>query len=257
MKKILILCVALMALSPLRAKEEPERIAFSNLGISLNGSTTGIGFTLSTPLAKHFALRAGYQFSFISYNYKYDDFDPVQIDDLSVDVPSIGLDSKLNVDAAHIMVDWIPFKQGKGKFFITAGFFVGSNDFITLKGSFDKNDPNIKLIQQAGLFDEINLDIGDDVMRVNSDGSVAAQLKVNAFRPYLGLGWGRAIPKHRFGFRFEMGAVFHGHPKIASDNLVLSPETKSESNDFTSVLSKITVFPQISLQLTYKLFKDK
>lgn len=257
MKKILILCVALMALSPLRAKEEPERIAFSNLGISLNGSTTGIGFTLSTPLAKHFALRAGYQFSFISYNYHYDDFDPIEIEGFSVDVPAVDLAAKLNVDAAHVMVDWIPFKQGKGKFFVTAGFFVGSSKFVTLKGQFDKNDPNVKEIQEAGLFDEIELDLGDEVIRASSDGSMAANLKVNGFRPYLGLGWGRAIPKHRFGFRFELGAVFHGHPIITSPNLVSTSSGKRDSDDFTSVLSKITVFPQLSLQLTYKLFKDK
>lgn len=256
MKKLLLFCALLVALTPLYAQEKPAKKAFSNLGISLNASTMGAGFTLSTPLAKHFALRAGYQFSFVSVNYEYDEFDPVDVAGQSVSVPDLDLGAKLNVDAAHIMVDWIPFKKGEGKFFITAGMFIGTSDFITLDGQFDMNDPNIKQIQQAGLMKDIELEIGDDVIRAGNDGSMAAKLKVNGFCPYVGLGWGRAIPKHRFGFRFEMGAVFHGHPELVSDNLV-SSGSSGDISDAEEIINKITVFPQISLQLTYKLFKDK
>ena len=134
--------------------------------------------------------------------------------------------------------------------------FIGTSDFITLDGQFDMNDPNIKQIQQAGLMKDIELEIGDDVIRAGNDGSMAAKLKVNGFCPYVGLGWGRAIPKHRFGFRFEMGAVFHGHPELVSDNLV-SSGSSGDISDAEEIINKITVFPQISLQLTYKLFKDK
>ena len=130
---------------------------------------------------------------------------------------------------------------------------IGINDTWR---KFDMNDPNIKQIQQAGLMKDIELEIGDDVIRAGNDGSMAAKLKVNGFRPYVGLGWGRAIPKHRFGFRFEMGAVFHGHPELVSDNLV-SSGSSGDISDAEEIINKITVFPQISLQLTYKLFKDK
>lgn len=253
MKKLLILCFALMVTASLYAQEEPNSRAFSNLGISLNGSTAGIGLTLSTPLANHFALRAGYQFSYLSYKYKYKDFDPIYIEGQSISIPTLGLDSKLNVDAAHIMVDWIPFKKGQGKFFVTAGFFVGGSDLLSIKGQFDMNDPNIREIQQAGLLNNIEVDIDGNVIRANPDGSVDAKLKVNSFRPYVGLGWGRAIPKHRFGFRFELGAIFHGKPEIASSNLVKSDDI----GEVNEVINKIIAYPQLSFQLTYKLFKDR
>ena len=105
MKKLLILCAALLAFTPLCAKTQSERIAFSNLGISLNGSTTGVGVTLSTPLAKHFVLRGGYQFSYLSHNYTYGDFEPIYIEDEALEVPDIELGAKLNSGAAHMMVD--------------------------------------------------------------------------------------------------------------------------------------------------------
>lgn len=256
MKKLLILCAILLASGFLYAQEKPSRVAFSNLGISLNGSTTGVGFTLSTPLAKHFVLRAGYQFSYLSYGYQYEDFESINVAGRDVNVPDLDLDAKLNVDAAHVMVDWVPFKKGKGTFFITAGCFIGGSDLITIDGQFDMSDPNIKEIQQAGLLKDIEIEVGDDIVCVNEDGSMSAALQVKGVRPYVGLGWGRAIPKHRFGFRFELGAVFHGRPEVVSDNLI-SSGTGGEISDFNKIINDITVFPQLSFQLTYRLFKNK
>lgn len=256
MKKLFFLCVFLMALVSLSAQESSKREAFSNLGISLNGSTTGVGFTLSTPLAKHFVLRAGYQFSYLSYGYTYKDFDPVVVAGRSVEVPDLDIEGKLNVGAAHAMIDYVPFKKGKGKFFITAGLFMGQSDLVTLDGQFDMNHPNIKEIQQAGLLKEIQLELGDDMVCVGPDGNMAAAIKVKGVRPYIGLGVGRAIPKHRFGFRAEIGAIFHGKPELVSANLIPNANGKGEINDFTNTLSKVVAYPHISLQLTYKLFKD-
>ena len=141
MKKLFFLCAFLMACVSLSAQESSKREAFSNLGISLNGSTSGVGFTLSTPLAKHFVLRAGYQFSYLSYGYTYKDFDPVVVAGRSVEVPDLDIEGKLNVGAAHAMIDYVPFKKGKGKFFITAGLFMGQSDLVTLDGQFDMNHP--------------------------------------------------------------------------------------------------------------------
>ena len=256
MKKLFFLCAFLMACVSLSAQESSKREAFSNLGISLNGSTSGVGFTLSTPLAKHFVLRAGYQFSYLSYGYTYKDFDPVVVAGRSVEVPDLDIEGKLNVGAAHAMIDYVPFKKGKGKFFITAGLFMGQSDLVTLDGQFDMNHPNIKEIQQAGLLKEIQLELGDDMVCVGPDGNMAAAIKVKGIRPYIGLGVGRAIPKHRFGFRAEIGAIFHGKPELVSANLIPNANGKGEINDFTNTLSKVVAYPHISLQLTYKLFKD-
>ena len=257
MKKLLVLCAALLALTPLCAKTQSEKTAFSNLGISLNGSTTGVGLTLSTPVAKHFVLRAGYQFPVINYKYHYDEFEPIEIDeDISVNVPAVDLKGKLNVGAAHLMVDWIPFKQGKGKFFVAAGMFVGSSNLVSLSAQLDMSDPNMQMIQESGLMTDVELKLGDDIIRAGADGKISGQLKVNSVRPYVGFGWGRAIPKHRFGFRFEMGAMFLGHPKITSPNFA-SAGSESTFGEVEGILHNVIAYPQISLQLTYKIFKDK
>ena len=255
MKKLLFLCASLMALVSLNAQEKPERVAFSNLGISLNASTMGIGFTLSTPLANHFALRAGYQFSNLSATYTYDDFDPVIVYGQSVEVPDLDLKGTMHLGSGHVAVDYIPFKQGKGVFFVAAGLFFGQKDFITLDGQLDMSDPAIQQIKDAGLLNDIKLELGDDMIYAKSDGHMKASLGVNGVRPYIGLGVGRAIPKHRFGFRVELGAIFHGKPEIISENIVSNGGSGSIS-EFSNTISNFIFYPQLSFQLTYKLFKD-
>lgn len=256
MKKLLALCAILLAYHTSYAQDIPERTAFSNLGISLNGSTSGIGVTLSTPLSKRFVLRGGYQFSFLSYKHRYD-FEPIDVDgEVIFTMPDITLSAKMNSDAAHMMVDWIPFKKGTGTFFVSAGFFVSRSDVLTGYGQLDMNDPAIKDLEEDGLLQDLEIDFGENAVYIGTDGRMDATMMVNKFRPYVGIGWGRAIPKHRVGFRFELGTIFMGRPEITSPNL-RSGTVGGESCKIKNLKRMFTTFPQMSFQLTYKVFKDK
>jgi hypothetical protein len=42
-------------------------------------------------------------------------------------------------------------------------------------------------------------------------------MKVNAFKPYVGIGFGRAVTKHRVGVQFDLGVQFWGRPGIFAD----------------------------------------
>jgi hypothetical protein len=153
------------------------------------------------------------------------------------------------------MIDWIPFRKGTGTFFITAGVVFGAKDLIEIDGQFDMSDPKLQTLMQYGLLDKIEVEVGDQTVCAGKDGSLAAALQVNGVRPYVGLGWGRAIPERRLGFRFEVGALMLGKSQIVSDNLVNS----SNSQDMTKInefLSDVAVLPQISFSLTYRMFKD-
>lgn len=260
MKRIVTLCLAMMMLASSAFAGEPAftpRKAFSNLGISASASISGLGLTLATPIAKQFTLRGGYMFSPLSYKYTYDDFDPIDIKGVkTVNVPDLDLDAQFQSDNAHIMVDWVPFKQGTGTFFVTAGVLFGNSKFINIDGQFDMSNPDIQTLIQHGMLNQIEVEVGDQIVRVDESGYVNAALKVSGVRPYLGVGWGRAIPKHRFGFRFEMGFYMLGSKEIQSDNLINASNSKNLS-DFNKILDKIDVFPQISFAVTYRLFKDK
>ena len=76
-------------------------------------------------------------------------------------------------------------------------------------------------------------------------------MKVNNFRPYLGLGFGRLIPKNRIGFRFEMGVQFHGKPKVYADGVnaddLLNQLDEEASDDITKIMNDFKVWPVIKL----------
>ncbi|MDE6569487.1 MAG: hypothetical protein K2K43_02550, partial [Alistipes sp.] len=73
--------------------------------------------------------------------------------------------------------------------------------------------------------------------------------------PYVGLGFGRPIPRRRVGFRVELGALFHGRPKVVSDNLL--EENLNELNDVNKFLKNFNVYPQLNFQVTVRLLKNK
>ncbi len=262
MKRFLALCAffcftttSLMA--QLEINGMPLRRTFSNLGISAGISTTGIGIHLATPLTRSLTLRAGYNFSPISYDYTYDDFDPVQVSGASIEVPDLDAKGDLNFNAGQLLIDWVPFRKGTSSFFITAGMVFGSSRIIQVHGQFDPNDPNFKAIKDAGLIHEIEVEIGDQIVHPNADGSMDAAIQVQGARPYVGLGFGRAIPRRRVGFRFEMGVQFLGTPKVVSSNLEDGYDSDGDISDFNKILKDITLYPNISFQLTYRLFTDK
>ena len=231
------------------------RKAFGNLGVSANIATTGFGFSAATPLHRSVSLRAGFQTAPFGYGYTYDDFDRFDVGGTTVQIPDLDLKAKLKLSSGHMLVDWVPFRRGWSSFFLSAGFFVGSGKMLTVDGRFD-----MQALADAGippqLVTDIPIEIGDATIRPDASGGVNAYLKVHSFKPYVGLGFGRAIPTRRVGFRFELGALFHGSPKIESPNYYSTSED-DELEGFNKLLRDFKVYPQLSFQVTVRLFKDK
>ena len=178
------------------------RKAFGNLGVSANIATTGFGFSAATPLHRSVSLRAGFQTAPFGYGYTYDDFDRFDVGGTTVQIPELDLKAKLKMSSGHLLVDWVPFRRGWSSFFLSAGFFVGSGKLLMVDGRFD-----MQALADAGippqLVTDIPIEIGDATIRPDASGGVNAYLKVHSFKPYVGLGFGRAIPTRRVGFRFR------------------------------------------------------
>ena len=102
---------------------------------------------------------------------------------------------------------------------------------------------------------DLTIDIEDLSLSVNRDGSFNAHVKTWGFKPYLGVGWGNAIPRGRVGFRFDFGLLFQGKPSIESPN-VKGNLSQYDKGNLDKVLKYAVVWPQISFQLTYRILKD-
>lgn len=253
MKKIFTLMAVLLLAS---TASFAQRSFLSNYSASVNAGISGIGVSLSTVLHQNFNLRVGYEGALASYKYTVDDMGTVDYAGYGIPIPDLKLKAKLKGGGFHMLVDYNPFKQGMGAFHLTAGFYAGGNELVTVDGQFDRQ--LIEELYQLGLdpTDELSVEVGDAVVRADASGKVKAYAKVNSFKPYLGFGWGNAIPRGRVGFRFDMGVLFHGKPSIQSPNLQGKIADDDDIDSFNKLIGKVSVWPQMTFQVTYKIFKE-
>ena len=184
---------------------------------------------------------------------------------------TVTADAEINLPAFKTMLEYYPSERST--FHFVAGVMIGNGDFISIHGEPDavsknaymsalrlnnaiENDPvaqknDIQGIKDIG--DVLHFNIDDKTYRVREDCSLDAAIQISKVRPYAGIGFGRSVPNKRVGFQFEMGAWFHGTPKVVSPNEL--PADKYDPNAESiegvgDIISKITVYPQITFRLT-------
>lgn len=197
---------------------------FDHLSVALNVSSMGPGLELATPLGSHFALRAG--FTTLPFNFSYD-YDKKGLE--------VEADAKVKLMNGNILADWFPFR--KVPFHLTAGLYVG-NTGIDATGHSNKA-----------------FEIGGTVIEPDEQGYIDAKLKTNVAKPYFGLGFGRSIPRSRFGFKMEVGAMYHGTPTIETNGTgYVGDVAGDEINKITESITKWKFYPVLSFQLVYRIF---
>ena len=99
------------------------------------------------------------------------------------------------------------------------------------------------------------------LMEPDKDGTVSARVKTNAFKPYLGVGYGGRLLKDnaRFHISGELGMLFWGgKPSIIThDGVDLSRDVKDiggKVGDYVNLVGGLFVYPVLNLRLTYNLF---
>lgn len=225
MKKTLILALVTMSLfgfsKNVCAQEDVKFL--DHLSVALNVSTVGPGLELATPINNHFALRAGFNvlpFSF-PYDYHSGDF-------------SLAVDGKVKLINGNVLADWFPFK--KAPFHLTAGVFLGNTG-----------------INAAG-HSTAPFELGGWLVQPDEMGNLDVKIKGAVVKPYLGLGYGRSVPNTRFGFKVELGAMYHGSPKVTAGATGIISETAGEAQKVQENLTDYYLYPVLSLQLVYRIF---
>lgn len=145
-----------------------------------------------------------------------------------------------------LLLNVYPFKSSS--FFVCGGAYFGGAKFIKIEGHSDELQQLVTEGKEAGI------EIGDYFIPVDKNGNVNGGLKVNSFRPYLGLGFGRAVPKKRIGFMFELGVQFHGTPEVYADNAELTAINTVADNEFSDIIDKLTVYPVLKFRLSGRIF---
>ncbi|MCF0195248.1 MAG: hypothetical protein HUK00_08750 [Bacteroidaceae bacterium] len=290
-KIVLLLTTMLAGTINASAQDKVEEFGlFNHFSVALTAGTPGIGFDIATCMGEYVQVRAGAQF-FPSVGISYG-FRPSRIPkfnaaiealkefsqvapDFHYEEPTQVVDTKakLGFSSGKLLFDVFPFPK-KSNFHVTVGFYFGGGDIVTLtnteqgvfnnfyvpdyqgtkKAEFDAltNKYNIKVGEPL-----YGLRLGDYQLKPDEKGNLEAGVSVNNFRPYFGIGFGRAVPRKRIGFMFELGVQLWGTPKVylegGSGRKNIDEEDLSEIkfNDggLVKTLSKITVYPCMTFRL--------
>lgn len=250
MKKLILAC-ALLILSAGNSKaiaqEEKGQHTpgiFNSLSMGLSAGTTGIGIDVASPIGSYLAVRAGIS---IMPNFNYSDDVDVDIDMADYPGPNtMNVEGGMKRTSGELLLNVYPFKRSS--FFVCGGAYFGGSKIIKITGHSDELAQLIKDGEKAGI------EIGNYSIPVDKDGNVAGGLKVASFRPYLGLGFGHAVPHKRVGFMFELGVQFHKTPKVYADNADLTQLNEMADNEFSDIIDKLTVYPVLKFRLCGRIF---
>lgn len=282
MKKLLVFAFALFGMASMHAQNQG---LFNHVAVGVGVGTTGITVDASTCITPYVGVRAGVNiFPTIKVNTELD----IEVDNQTSqyynqlgalngfnstlpDEMSIKVQGKPSMTTGHVLFDLYPSKSSI--FHLTVGAYFGGSEIIEVYNKEDgvladvakynrllangtlvtptlPNGSNVPLSN----FRPIGVALGDYFLSPKDDGSVNATLEVSGFRPYLGIGLGRAVPKGRLGFQFDAGVQFWGTPKVYVEGAngkeqLTEEDTNGDDGGAIKFLSKVTVYPCISFRL--------
>ena len=188
------------------------------------------------------------------------------------------IEGKLKNTTGHVLIDLYP---GGGSFHFTVGAYFGPDEVISvynkeegfMKPITTYNEaianaalyPNVQQVVNQYNLKMIGGELGDYFVTPDpaEKGDVKAYAKVKGFRPYVGLGFGRAVPKKRIGCQFDLGVQFWGKPEIVAPTYENGSYQKQKIEEggvegdggaAIKTVSKIAVYPVLNFRLVGRIF---
>lgn len=251
--KLLLVSLLMTAITfSANAQEKKDKNIFDHLAVGLTVGTPGIGVDVAAPIGNYVQLRAGFAtFPKIKINTDLDVNIPADAQTAGYKIPdgSIGVEAKTGFTNGKILADVFPFKHCA--FHVTAGAYFGSSSIVK---AYNKNDEDLKGVAEYNKDypnNRIGVELGDYLLTPDENGHVEAQIKTWAFKPYVGLGYGRAVPNKRVGFMVELGCQFWGSPSVWCNGTELEEDKVGEgSGGIIKTLSKIIVYPVLNFRIS-------
>ena len=274
MKKLLVFASVLLFTSASVSAQEDNNI-FTHFGASVGVGTTGVTIDLATNITDYVGLRVGAD---IMPKIKYDtdikingvadrqkEYDNIRTANPQLGLPAVtfpqkvDIQGKLNNTTGHVLFDLYPGKEID--WHLTLGAYFGPSNVVDIYTTKPEQLQGVYVYNNApqraaANFPKIGAQLGDFFLEPDATGYIDAYVETASFRPYVGIGWGRAVPKnHTLGFSVDLGAQLWGTPKVYCQGKELKAEDV-EGNDggIMKTLTKIKVYPALTFRLTGKIF---
>ena len=231
MKRFFFLAALLAILMPARVSAQADLPFSMSAGVSV-GVMDGAGVGLAFGVLDNLNVRVGYGVipSFLIPKY-------------SIDLPTWGDNPATQTalsgsigGSGNLLVDFHP---GGGSFKVSAGLFFGSGDFIKVFNTVPLPDS----YHQAGITYWLDGKTDDKANRYriksNDKGILTASFKSSPVRPFVGVGFGSAVPKNRVGVTFDLGVEYIGGMDLRTDATNRNDEIENLSLTTAGVLQTI------------------
>lgn len=249
MKKLL--AITLLSLASAGTSAQAVDI-FNHLGAGVGVGTSGISVELATPITSFVQMRAGVSIMpGITFNADADftyEAPDASTGSWTQQEGEVSLKGDLGRVQGQVIFNVYPIP--KCSFFVAAGAYFGGNTLLKISGHSDE------LAQVAQLSGSHNgqVIIGDYTIPANENGDISGGFKVNSFRPYLGIGWGRSIPGKFLSFTTELGVQFEGKPDVYSDHGEVDLSEIEDDNTFNKIRDVLKVYPTLTFRLNFRAF---
>ena len=216
----ILLCISCKCLG----QEVTESNYSNKYAIALNGSTLGGGLEIARNLSKHFNLRLRGNILSI------EDF----VQEIEVDDANLNVTADTRFLEFDLSLEYLPFKSSSFKIIGGAAHF--SDGKTEARATYD------------GTFEYGEITLGPEDI-----GDLELMLDYNGFAPYLGLGFGRAVPKTKIGLSCEAGSFYLPAPQVGITATEMLAPTADQSSSLQEDIRDYRWFPFLNLRFSVKI----
>ena len=265
MKKLMMLAVILLtSVGSVMAQKEYKRGFLNHVGINVGAGTEGISVGLAAPVTGFFELEAGVN---VMPSFKLSGDLDVDVNTSSlpqVPVPNVQYPTSATIHAEgsfdrttfNVKANLYPFGGGT-KFFIAAGLSIGGEKIAEVNGSCDQLREISQKLPTQELKDQlrqaVTANLGGYKLELDENYNLQGDIRCKKVRPYLGLGFGRLVPKNRLGMRLELGCQFMDKLKVYQNDTEIDINKALEDageDDLSKFVKDLKIYPVVKFSFT-------
>ena len=244
------------------AQKEYKRGFLNHVGINVGAGTEGISVGLAAPVTSFFELEAGVN---VMPSFKLSGDLDVDVNTSSLpQVPTVTYPTSATIHAEgsfdrttfNVKANLYPFGGGT-KFFIAAGLSIGGEKIAEVNGSCDQLREFSQSLPSQELKDQFRQAVSANLagynLQFDENYNVQGDIRCKKVRPYLGLGFGRLVPKNRLGMRLELGCQFMDKLKVYQNDTEIDINKALEDagdDDLSKFVKDLKIYPVVKFSFT-------
>lgn len=256
----MVAVILLTSVGSVMAQSDYKRGIFNHVGLNVGAGTEGISVGVAAPVTNFLEVEAGVN---IMPSFKLSgDLDVVinMPQESDIQYPTSGTihaEGSFDRTTFNVKANLYPFGGGS-KFFIAAGLSIGGEKIAEVTGSCDElrkfSENNLHTPELKDQFRKaISANLGGYNLELDENYNLQGDIRCKNVRPYLGLGFGRLVPKNRIGCRLELGCQFMGKLKVYQNGNEIDINKALEDageDDLSKFVKDLKVYPVLKFSLT-------